>query len=96
MAEDEKPSTDAQEPGQHDRVINDAKKKILQDDEGQSFSIVDGLRVIAGLFLLSSLVSYFVTGDSFIWNYNAWWTNPRSLITGLVRPFQSHHPLPHS
>lgn len=52
-----------------------------------SISTIDILRIIVGLLLLQSLLSYFITGDSFVWNYRAWWLRPKALAAKLVRNF---------
>lgn len=53
-------------------------------DAHPGITLVDGLRIVFGLILLSGLLSYFVTGDSVVWGYNAWWTKPRAVAARLV------------
>jgi hypothetical protein len=48
-------------------------------------TILDCFRLIFGLLLLNSLLSYFVTGDSYLWNYNPWWIRPKAIVAKLVR-----------
>ncbi|EME47914.1 hypothetical protein DOTSEDRAFT_113808, partial [Dothistroma septosporum NZE10] len=48
-------------------------------------SVVDGFRIVFGLLLISSLLSYFINGNIF-WNHNAWWTRPRALAAKLRSP----------
>jgi hypothetical protein len=60
-------------------------QRTVTKDDSPGITLLDGLRIIFGLLLLSSLVSYFVTGDSFIWGYKAWWTRPKALVAKLVR-----------
>ncbi|KAF2203459.1 cytochrome b5 [Delitschia confertaspora ATCC 74209] len=52
-------------------------------------TLLDLLRVLGGMLLLSSLMSYLSTsGTSLTWGYNPWWTRARewrSLVKGEVR-----------
>jgi hypothetical protein len=52
-------------------------------------SILDVLRIIGGILLLSSGMSYLTSsGESMTWGYNPWWTRAREWKTILVRiPF---------
>ena len=60
-------------------------------DEGPSrLSLLDVLRVLGGLFLLSSTLSYFITGNSILWGYRPAFTRPARIKAWLVRslPFK--------
>lgn len=52
------------------------------------FSVLDALRILGGLLILSAGMSYMATsGDSMTWGYNPWWTRARewsALIKGEV------------
>ncbi|KAG7005317.1 cytochrome P450 [Physcia stellaris] len=50
------------------------------------FSVLDILRVLAGLLLLSSSLSYFITGDSVFWGYRPPLTRPARLKAWLRGP----------
>ncbi|KJY01251.1 cytochrome b5-like Heme/Steroid binding domain-containing protein [Zymoseptoria brevis] len=49
-------------------------------------TILDCFRLVFGLLLLNSLLSYFVTGDSYSWNYHPWWLRPKALAAKLRSP----------
>jgi len=49
-----------------------------------SFSLFDVLRIILGLVLLSTLLSWFITGDSFTWGLNPWWMRVAAIKSLLV------------
>ncbi|MCJ1355820.1 MAG: hypothetical protein MMC33_005812 [Icmadophila ericetorum] len=57
---------------------DDEKVKTLdpKDLASRHISILDIFRVLAGLFLLSSTLSYFVTNDSILWGYRPAFTKP--------------------
>lgn len=49
-------------------------------------SVLDILRILGGLVLLSSGLSYLTTsGESMTWGYNPWWTRAREWKTIFVR-----------
>lgn len=50
------------------------------------FGFLDVLRILGGVFLLSSVVSYFVTGDSILWGYRPWYTQPSQLLRWVQGP----------
>ena len=62
-------------------------KAYLSDpDEGPSrLSLFDVLRILGGLFLLSSTLSYFITGNSILWGYRPAITRPARIKAWLVR-----------
>jgi hypothetical protein len=50
-----------------------------------SLSVLDVLRIIGGVLLLSSGLSYLTTsGASMTWGYNPWWTRAREWKTVMV------------
>jgi len=68
------------------------KPSATDEDEGPSrISVLDVLRVLAGLILLSSALSYFITGNSVTWNYRPAFTKPARvkawLVLSLLPPF---------
>lgn len=51
-------------------------------------SVLDILRILGGLFVLSSALSYFITGDSILWGFRPWYTRPDQIkrwVQGPVR-----------
>ncbi len=50
------------------------------------FGVLDVVRIIAGLLLLNTLLSYFVTGDSFLWGHRPWFVRPRVVARWLSGP----------
>ena len=63
-----------------------AKAHTIGEDEGPtSLTLLDVLRVIAGLILLSSTLSYFITGNSITWGYRPAFTRPVRIKAWLVR-----------
>lgn len=50
-------------------------KKVASENSPSSFSLVDVLRIVGGILLFSSAISYLSTsGESLTWGYNPWWT----------------------
>jgi len=55
---------------------NAVKEQAAKTSNG--FSLLDVLRILGGILLLSSGLSYLTTsGQSMTWGYNAWWTRAR-------------------
>ena len=62
------------------------KAYVSDPDEGPSrLSLLDVLRVLGGLFLLSGTLSYFITGNSILWGYRPAFTRPARIKAWLVR-----------
>ncbi len=66
-----------------------AFSKLAEEDRVR-ISLLDILRVLAGLVLLSSILSYFITNSSLTWNYRPAWTRPAIIRSWLVYPTISH------
>ncbi|KAF7193175.1 Cytochrome P450 regulator dap1, partial [Pseudocercospora fuligena] len=64
----------------------DTKSSKAKIEEEASLGVLDGLRILAGLLVLNCLLSYFVTGNSFLWNYRPWWSRPNALAAKLKSP----------
>ncbi|EME85560.1 uncharacterized protein MYCFIDRAFT_150623 [Pseudocercospora fijiensis CIRAD86] len=64
----------------------ETKSSTEQTKEENSITFLDGLRILAGLLVLNCLLSYFITGDSFLWNYTPWWSRPNALAAKLRSP----------
>ncbi|KAK4983272.1 hypothetical protein LTR50_007323 [Elasticomyces elasticus] len=56
-----------------------------QNDIG-SIGLLDVLRVLGGLFLLSGALSYFVTKESVLWGYRPWFTKPKVVARWIRGP----------
>ena len=67
---------------EEDRV----ESKRSQAQETISLSVIDIIRIVAGLLLLNSLLSYFVTNDSYTWGYRPWFIRPKVLTRWLKGP----------
>lgn len=78
------PSTDA------DAQAKAELKHAVQEQAAKTstgFSFLDVLRILGGILLLSSGLSYLSTsGQSMTWGYNAWWTRAREWKTLLSSP----------
>lgn len=61
-----------------------SSRRETDEEQNRGFSVLDGLRIIVGLLLLNCLLSYFITGDSFLWGYKPWWIRPNALVAKLV------------
>lgn len=61
-------------------------REIGQEDGGTgSLGVVDVLRVLGGLLLLSAAVSWMVTGESVAWGYRPWWSRGEQVKAWWVR-----------
>ncbi|KAF2657659.1 hypothetical protein K491DRAFT_690904 [Lophiostoma macrostomum CBS 122681] len=62
--------------------------KQIAKSRSNSLSVVDVLRILGGILLLSSAMSYLSTsGESMTWGYNPWWTRARewkALLKGEI------------
>ena len=81
-----------------DQSVPTPKPKIYfsDSDEGPNrLSLLDVLRVLGGLFLLSGTLSYFITGNSILWGYRPAVTRPARIKAWLVRnlPFKFFFPM---
>ncbi|KAH7128372.1 hypothetical protein B0J11DRAFT_603571 [Dendryphion nanum] len=68
-------STAKSDPG---APIKDVADNSSKSPSPSSFSVLDILRILGGIIVLSSGLSYLSTsGESMTWGYNAWWTRAR-------------------
>lgn len=80
-------------PGQPIKEVADAQAAQASRTRGtdNSFGVLDALRVLMGLLVVSAGLSYLSTsGESMTWGYNPWWTRARewrALIVRLLPPF---------
>jgi hypothetical protein len=87
------PTTAPNSVGEKDKA--ELKQAVKQQAAATSsrLSVLDILRILGGLVLLSSGLSYLTTsGESMTWGYNAWWTRAREWKTILVRACLSPSP----
>ncbi|KXT18480.1 hypothetical protein AC579_2260 [Pseudocercospora musae] len=69
-----------------DSKQRDTRSATANTGEETSVSVLDGIRIVAGLLALNCLLSYFITGNSFLWGYNPWWSRPNALAAKLRSP----------
>jgi hypothetical protein len=67
------------------------QERPKSNEKGTGLSTVDILRIIAGLLLLNSSLSYFIMGDSFLWGYRPWFILPRVLMQWIVSSISIVH-----
>ena len=75
-------------PSDPNETISERPKPLRSEDEDGplSLSVLDVLRILGGLVLLSSALSYFVTGNSIVWNApRPAWTRPARIKAWWVR-----------
>ncbi|KAK8189862.1 uncharacterized protein BKA78DRAFT_296152 [Phyllosticta capitalensis] len=66
-----------------------ANSKVNKDDGIGGIGIMDLLRVLGGLTLLSFALSYWVTaGDSLLWGWRPWFSRAEGLRAWMTRSFQ--------
>ena len=70
-----------------DEKTGDATVDLDADDDPAStrISLLDIVRVIAGLLVLSAALSYIVTSNSYTWNYRPAFTRPERVKAWWVR-----------
>jgi hypothetical protein len=60
------------------------REKLKHGGSGNGFSVTDILRILGGILLLNSTISYFVTGNSVAWNWRPWYSKPSVVAHWLV------------
>ncbi|KAL8786540.1 MAG: hypothetical protein Q9195_008171 [Heterodermia aff. obscurata] len=60
--------------------------QLISHSDRTHISLLDILRLLTGLLLLSSSLSWFITGDSLLWGYRPALTRPSRLKAWLVHP----------
>jgi hypothetical protein len=71
--------------GEQEKAELKAAVKEQAAKTSSGLSLLDVLRILGGVLLLSSGLSYLVTsGSSMTWGYNPWWTRAREWKTVLV------------
>jgi len=53
-------------------------------NDGISFGVLDIIRILVGLLVLSSALSWFVTGESVLWGWKPWFSNVGAVKSWLV------------
>ncbi|KAF1952170.1 hypothetical protein CC80DRAFT_479742 [Byssothecium circinans] len=75
------------EPAQPIKEVADGSPTSRERSSGSGVSVLDVLRVLGGILLLSGGLSYLSTsGESMTWGYNAWWTRAREWKGVFNRP----------
>lgn len=59
--------------------------RLRTTEKKQSISVLDILRLIAGLIVLNCALSYFITNDSFLWGWKPWFVRPKAVMRWWVR-----------
>lgn len=78
--------SDAKPVGEQDKAELKAAVKQQAVETSNRLSFLDVLRILGGILLLSSGLSYLSTsGTSMTWGYDAWWTRAREWKTLMVR-----------
>jgi hypothetical protein len=73
--------------GEQDKAELKAAVKQQAAATSSRLSVLDVLRILGGVLLLSSGLSYLSTsGESMTWGYNAWWTRAREWKNIVVSP----------
>ncbi|KAI9889913.1 MAG: hypothetical protein M1814_004636 [Vezdaea aestivalis] len=75
----------------NDPSESDTYEQIISDeDESTSIgiTILDIIRVVLGVLLVNSLLSYYVTSDSIFWNYRPRWTRPAHIKAYFKGPVE--------
>ncbi|KAI9887102.1 MAG: hypothetical protein M1823_001092 [Watsoniomyces obsoletus] len=67
---------------------NTSPSSKLADEDQVRISFLDILRILGGLILLSSILSYFILDNSLTWNYRPRWTRPSIIKSYLRGPIQ--------
>lgn len=73
-----------------EKDVRESDSKSEESEDNSSIGVVEALRIVAGLLLISCIASYFVTGDSVTWNYRPWWIRPKALTAWLVSSATLH------
>jgi hypothetical protein len=77
---------DSKPVGEQDKAELKAAVKRQAAATSNRLSFLDVLRILGGILLLSSGLSYLTTsGTSMTWGYDPWWTRAREWKTLMVR-----------
>jgi len=63
----------------------DATTPSSKTKDGLGITVTDVLRILGGLLLLNSAISYFVTSNSLTWGWRPWWSKTRQLQAYVVQ-----------
>lgn len=61
-----------------------APKAVPKNKHEKGLSVSDVLRVVCGLLVLNTLLSYFITNDSIMWGWRPWFVRPGVLMRVFV------------
>lgn len=76
-------ANDSSTPPSSDKITASIRS---EDKPKERIGVTDVLRILGGIALLNSALSYFITGDSFAWGYRPWWSNPTQLQGWMKGP----------
>lgn len=71
--------------GDTNGTISHAGSKHRDTSEGEranlgGFGVVDVLRILGGILLLSCTLSYFITNESITWGWRPWFSKPEQVL----------------
>ncbi|KAF4550665.1 Cytochrome P450-like protein 89 [Elsinoe fawcettii] len=66
----------------NDRIKDEDDNKPLRS----SISLLDILRILGGIALLNTALSYYITKDPFLWGQRPWWASPSKVQQWLNGP----------
>ncbi|KAF2720669.1 putative heme/steroid binding domain protein [Polychaeton citri CBS 116435] len=58
----------------------------ISDEADGNITLLDVVRVIGGLLLISCLLSYLITNDSFLWGWRPWFVRPNVILARMKGP----------
>ncbi|KAF2104671.1 cytochrome b5 [Rhizodiscina lignyota] len=78
-------------PSESDRTSSETESKHSSTSAGEKsnvggFGVLDVIRILGGLLLLSSALSYFVTQESITWGWRPWFSKPQHVMAWLRGP----------
>ncbi|KAG9229154.1 putative membrane steroid-binding protein 2 [Amylocarpus encephaloides] len=86
---DSKPSTVRQRKAVAPTPDKTVPTEVLKKEDSTSFSLLDIARTVVFLVLVSSVSSYFITGESFVWNVaRPQWTKIEHVKAWMAGPKQ--------
>jgi hypothetical protein len=77
---------DTQEISSHVRAYDEDDENTTEGNSSNSgFNLLDIFKVILVTLALSAALSWFITGESFLWGWKPWWSQPGAIRSWMVR-----------